>query len=66
LRLDEGKAKVEEFNEIFGDVVVGTMMLVIAKPNASVVGEMDGGSHTVFLTSIIESLTFRGLGHGQP
>ena len=36
------------------------MVLVIGKPNASMVGEMDGDSHTVFLPSIIESLTFKG------
>ena len=66
LRPDEVKANIKEFDDGFGDVVVETMMLVIAKPNASVVGEMDSGSHTVFLPSIIEFLTFRGLGHGQP
>ncbi len=41
------------------------MVLVFAESDASVVGEMDGGSHTVILPSIIESLTIRGLGYGQ-
>ena len=59
MRPDEGKASIEEFDHGFGDVVVEPMMLVIAKPNASVVGEMDGGSHTVILPSIIESFTFK-------
>ncbi len=31
---------------------------MVTEPNASVVGEVDGDSHTVFLPSIIESLTF--------
>ena len=66
LRTDKVEANIKEFDDGFGDVVVGTMMLVIAKPNASLVSEMDGCSHTVILTSIIEFLTFRGLGHGQP
>ena len=39
---------------------------MFAEPDAAVVGEMDDCSHTVLITSIIESLTFRGLGHGQP
>ncbi len=30
---------------------------MFAEPDASVVGEMDGCSHTVFITSIIESST---------
>ena len=59
MRPDEGKTKVEGFDDRFGDVVAGTMMLVIPKPNASVVGEMDSGSHTVILTSIIQSFTFK-------
>ena len=42
------------------------MMLVFAQSDPSVVGKMDGGSHTVILPSIIESLAIRGLGHGQP
>ena len=65
LRPDEVKANIEEFDDGFGDVVVEPMMLVIAKPNASLVGEMDGGSHTVILPSIIESLTIKGLGYVQ-
>ena len=41
------------------------MVLVLSESNTSEVGEMDGGSHTVIFTSIIESFTFWGLGHGQ-
>ena len=66
MRPDEVKANIEEFKDGFGDVVVGMTMLVLSKSDTSVVGEMDGDSHTVFLPSIIESPTFRGLGHGQP
>ena len=65
LRPDEVKGHVKKLDDGFGDVVVGTMVLVIAEPNASVVGEMDSGSHTVIFTSIIESFTIKGLGHGQ-
>jgi hypothetical protein len=38
---------------------------VLSESNTSEVGEMDDGSHTVILPSIIESLTIRGLGYGQ-
>ena len=65
LRPDEVKGHIKKLDDGFGDVVVGTMVLVIAEPNASVVGEMDSGSHTVILPSIIESYTIRGLGYGQ-
>jgi len=57
MRPDKVKRHIKEFEDGFGDVVVGMMVLVITEPNASVV---DGDSHTVFLPSIIESLTFRG------
>ena len=66
MRPDEVKANIEEFDDGFGDVVVEPMMLVFAQSDPSVVGKMDGGSHTVILPSIIESLAIRGLGHGQP
>ncbi len=33
---------------------------MLSKSDTSVVGEMDGDSHTVFLPSIIEPLTFKG------
>jgi hypothetical protein len=59
LRPDKVKRHIKKFDDGFSDVVVGIMALVIVKPNASVVGEMDGNSHTVFLPSIIETLTFR-------
>jgi len=87
LRPDEVKRHIKEFDDGFGDVVVGIpecgygehpslagpligeqftfdfttwMVLVIGKPNTSVVGEMDDDSHTVFLPSIIEPLTITG------
>ena len=66
MRPDKVKRHIKKFDDGFGDMVVGMMVLVIGKPNAPVVGEMDGDSHTVFLPSIIEPPTFRGLGHGQP
>jgi hypothetical protein len=60
MRPDKVKRHIKEFEDGVGDVVVGIMTLVITEPNASVVGEMDGDSHTVFLPSIIEALTFKG------
>jgi hypothetical protein len=65
LRPDEIERRIKEFEDGFSDMVVGMTMLVIGKLNASVVGELDGDSHTVILPSIIESFTFWGLGHGQ-
>jgi len=35
LRPDEVKANIEEFDDRFGDVVVGTMMLVFAESDPS-------------------------------
>ncbi len=57
MRTDEVKAGIEEFKDGFGDVVVGTMVLVFAESDPSLVGEMYSGSHTVILPSIIESHT---------
>ena len=65
MRPDEVKGHVKKLDEGFGDVVVEPMMLVIAKPNATLVSEKDCCSHTVILPSIIESLTIKGLGYGQ-
>ena len=60
MRPDKVKRHIKEFEDGFGDVVVGMTMLVLSKSDTSKVGEMDGDSHTVFLPSIIESLTFKG------
>jgi len=59
MRPDKVKRHIKEFEDGFGDVVVGMTMLVLSMSDTSTVVAMDGDSHTVFLPSIIESLTFR-------